>query len=534
MSPAFVRKIVYLLAIGFLLAPIYWLSHPATGDVKTQKGRSPGWLAQLRDEYGISQTQLGEVDLTTQTINLCTLGMRAFAANILWYKSEECKKKKDWTNLSAALEQITKVEPNFIGTWRYQAWNLSYNVSAAFDDYHDKYFWVIRGVRFLEEGKRYNDREPRLLWDIGWFISNKIGRADEKKLFRRLFKEDDDYNGSLPLDLRDNWLVGEEKFRDAERLVEATGVRCKGVAPLVFFSDAPMCHMSYSSALEDDGVFGEKARLAWKRAGQEWRQYGDRDILSYENHRVVLNSQERNEEESRKLVARLNAMSPGLREKMHKEKHDRLTPAQRKALDTPFTKRTPKQYTLVAEAEEKLKVTHKEVAMRLEGPQHAEAMDIARKIEDLEQKINMVRNDRTIVNFDYWRLRAEVEQSDAALSARKLIHQGDLAKADLARRPRGLRTGARRLAQGPRRLPETQRRHEHARRSRGHHQAIQANPQSARRPLPEELHPSGHPQRDEAAALTGTRRCGFASLSASAASRPLSLRERPTYGRRPG
>ena len=49
-----------------------------------QKGRPGGKLAQLRDEYGISQTQLGEVDLTSQTINLCTLGMRGIAANILW------------------------------------------------------------------------------------------------------------------------------------------------------------------------------------------------------------------------------------------------------------------------------------------------------------------------------------------------------------------------------------------------------------------------------------------------------------------
>ena len=63
--------------------------------------------------------------------------MRGVAANILWKKANDCKMKKDWTNLSATLKQITKVEPNFIGTWRFQAWNLSYNVSAAFDDYHD-------------------------------------------------------------------------------------------------------------------------------------------------------------------------------------------------------------------------------------------------------------------------------------------------------------------------------------------------------------------------------------------------------------
>ena len=77
---AFVRKIVYLAAIAVLLVPLFWLSHPATGDVNEQKGRPGGKLAQLRDAYGISQTQLGEVDLTSQTINLCTLGMRGIAA----------------------------------------------------------------------------------------------------------------------------------------------------------------------------------------------------------------------------------------------------------------------------------------------------------------------------------------------------------------------------------------------------------------------------------------------------------------------
>ena len=41
---AFVRKIVYLAAIAVLLVPLFLLSHPATGDVKEQKGRPGGLL----------------------------------------------------------------------------------------------------------------------------------------------------------------------------------------------------------------------------------------------------------------------------------------------------------------------------------------------------------------------------------------------------------------------------------------------------------------------------------------------------------
>ena len=135
----------------------------------------------LREKYHLSQTQLGQIDPTSETIKLATLGLAGVAANILWAKATNYQKKKDWTNLSATLEQITKVQPHFIAVWRHQAWNLSYNVSAAFDDYHDKYHWVMRGIEFLREGVGYNENDARLRWDLGWFIGNKIGRATRRR-----------------------------------------------------------------------------------------------------------------------------------------------------------------------------------------------------------------------------------------------------------------------------------------------------------------------------------------------------------------
>ena len=52
---------------------------------------------------------------------------------------------------------------------------------------------MIKGINFIIGGTKYNANEPRLLYDIGWFISQKIGRADEHKQYRKLFKEDDDF-----------------------------------------------------------------------------------------------------------------------------------------------------------------------------------------------------------------------------------------------------------------------------------------------------------------------------------------------------
>jgi hypothetical protein len=430
---SFFRKIVYLVVIAALLLPLRWLSHPATVAVKGVPDSPGGKLAQLRDHYHLSQAQLGQIDPTSVTIKLATLGMRGVAANILWEKANDFKMKKDWTNLGATLNQITKVQPNFINVWSNQAWNLSYNVSVEFDDYHQRYRWVIKGIDFLKEGIKYNERQPRLLWDVGWMIAEKLGKADEHKQFRKLFKEDDDFHGSRPLALRDNWLVGKEWF---ERVVEAVdkGQTMMGKSPLIYRSSGPMAQMYYAEYLEQDGTFGEVAKGAWVGAANTWHDYGDKDILTtFKDEKTLepiviqLNNKEMHEQTAKKLVQQLNALQPGLREKIRADKRKALTPGQREALDTPAAKRAGKQLELATQAEDSIRVTHNEVARKITGPKRKEALKLAKDAADHEQLAWYVQRYRDIVNFAYWRLRAQVEQTDDMLATRKLIHQGDRA-----------------------------------------------------------------------------------------------------------
>ncbi|MDZ7616547.1 MAG: IRE (iron responsive element), partial [Patescibacteria group bacterium] len=126
---SFYRKISYLVAMAVLLAVMFFFSRPTTQDARGAKGSEGGLLARMRTEHGLSQAQLGEIDPTSESIRLATLGMRGIAANLLWSRANDYKMKKDWTNLSATLNQLVKLQPNFISVWRFQAWNLSYNVS---------------------------------------------------------------------------------------------------------------------------------------------------------------------------------------------------------------------------------------------------------------------------------------------------------------------------------------------------------------------------------------------------------------------
>ncbi len=345
--------------------------------------------------------------------------------------------KKDWVNLLATLKQVTKLQPHFINIWSSSvAWDVSYNISVEFDDYRERYRWVMKGIEFLEQGIKYNERQPKLLWDMGWTISEKIGKADEAKEFRKLFKEDDEYHNRFhrPTALRDNWLVGKEWFEKAVDMV-STGVGMMGKGPLIYLSNAPMCQMYYAQALETDGTFGEVAKRAWAGAAKDWKNYSELEIPTSfrrqdrpdEPVMIRLGDLDSEDKTTHDLLAKLDALDPGLRAKLVAEKRAMLTESQRKALDTPLEKRTGKQLQLAAEAAAKVEVTDNEVARKITGPKRKEALELAKKIGDHEQIADYIRRYRNIVNYEYWKKRAQIEQTPDALSARKLIFQGDRA-----------------------------------------------------------------------------------------------------------
>jgi hypothetical protein len=446
-------KIGYLVAIAALLIPLFLLGHPATSDREGPGGKevigekegsrrsegSGGTLARLRDDYGLSQKHLGQIDATSETIKLATLGLRPVAASILWGKAQVYKKKKDWTNLEATVNQITSLQPNFIEIWVFQGWNLSYNVSAEFDGYRDRYHYVIKGIDFLRNGIEYNRREPRLLWEVGWFSSQKIGRADESKQYRRLFREDDQFHNSLPFQLlgpypRDNWLVGREWFHRATDLVDR-GLPMSGKGPLIYRSSGPMCQMNYADTLEVEGHFGSVAQLAWEDAARDWDHYGSVDLPTYGllgddmPMFIQLNDLDRGRNylaQIEQAEQELYQLEPGLRETIRKEREEKLSDEQRQALDTPPEERTATQRAIAEEAEKSLEVTREDLAKRISDPQkRARAAQLLKDLDTAQAMADLIRHKREPVNFDYWRLRAAVEQADEAVAAHEWIYKAD-------------------------------------------------------------------------------------------------------------
>ncbi len=450
-TSSFWRKVTYLCAIAVLFVPLSMLSAPG------KSSETGGVLTRMRHDERLSQGQLGKIDPASASMSLATLGMRGVAANQLWTQAQKYKRTENWDAFKATLNQISKLQPNFVSVWQFQAWNISYNVSVEFDDYRHRYHWVKKGVDYLLEGSEYNRNDPQLLWDTGWFFGHKIGRSDDHRQFRRLFRDDTDFHEKLPIDFDnvdnqgpdgkpDNWKAAHEFYSRGERAVDS-GARLKsltlghwvgeqriigkketplkGKSPLVYHSDPPKALIKYANAIEEDGYLNEVAQLAWEEAQRAWEGYGQRPIMSSFGVKIQLGNLDENQQLADTANKRLAELTPGVREGVEKQRQAQLSEEQAEAMATSVGKRTPKQSEAAFEAGKILEVTHLDVADAAPREVREEARQWARKAQDAEEQVRIIQRYREIVNYVYWLKRCQAEQEDNTVAARIKLREAD-------------------------------------------------------------------------------------------------------------
>jgi hypothetical protein len=272
------RKLLYLGGIVLLLIPITWLGLPAEPAHGAGSQGSPGgYLAQRRAEYGLGESDLGNVDPASSTMNLLLLGFRGIATNILWMDAHEQQRNKDWASLRATTESIILLQPHFLKVWQFQGWNLAYNVSAEWDGVADRYYWVKEGIKFFKKGQSRNKMYGELFWYTGDTTGKKIGRSDEEKQFRRYFRSDPDearFRGGPDPEVnpnsRDNYLEAAEWFQQANSTIDKFGIEQHIMAPYLFRAYPVRSLFDYAAALQREGNFGEVTQNAWSESFQQW------------------------------------------------------------------------------------------------------------------------------------------------------------------------------------------------------------------------------------------------------------------------
>ncbi len=444
----FQRKIIYIVAIVVLLIPVFMLGQPGTGgnDDSSEIGGG-GTLTQIRQHHDISQSSLGNIDPASESMKLATLGLRGFACTILWQKAEYYKKEQYWERLSATLNQIAVLQPHFIRVWEFQAHNLGYNVSVEFDDYRQRYEWIKKGMDYLIRGTKLNRRQPILQWNLGLFCGQKIGTADEKVQYREMFRNDVDYHNSLiseGLDVRtpdalgfdqkpDHWLVGRLWFNKSYDLVDA-GAYCRK-SPHIFFSDGPKCRLRYSEAIEDEGILDERAKYSWINAGNLWREFGNREVLTTWGHTVQLNGLEAARAVQAQASRDFEDWVADTRSRMESELRASLTSEEKELLaeSDAGTLTDSEKIRRSYEIRQRLNPSVMAIAGGVPTARRSRAVELANRLTEAAEYLSHLEAYRQQVNYAYWETRAIAEQNDVTLRARKKVYDADqkLTRADV-------------------------------------------------------------------------------------------------------
>jgi hypothetical protein len=103
-------------------------------------------------------------------------GFRGIIANFLWIRANDLQIDGKYFEILQLADWITKLQPRSAAVWRYQAWNMTYNVATKFRDPADRWRWVKRGIELIrDEGLAYNPHNPELYHELAWFFQHKLG-----------------------------------------------------------------------------------------------------------------------------------------------------------------------------------------------------------------------------------------------------------------------------------------------------------------------------------------------------------------------
>ncbi|MCL2347085.1 MAG: hypothetical protein FWC50_02370, partial [Planctomycetaceae bacterium] len=205
--------------------------------------------------------------------------------------------------------------------------------------------------------------------DAGWTISQKIGIADEKKEYRRLFRQDDVFHElyhTPSIADRDNWLFGipwylksEDIFKKAEtsyyakkenNLLSEDEIKdfyqdrshgIGGQARPIFLVNSRMNRIHYADWYELDGNFGEKAKENWDKAGRYWKEFAKQVIPTTiddrknpgEKRKIALEEAEAARKKEAELMQKLEDMlAPRTMKEIYIERWNALTDSQKGSL----------------------------------------------------------------------------------------------------------------------------------------------------------------------------------------------------------
>jgi len=121
-------------------------------------------------------TEIGESMPPHMAIATAALGpFRGLLVDFFWYRANRLQTDGKYYEANTLSRWITTLQPRFPAVWRFQAWNMAYNISVATHTKEERWDWVNKGIRLLrDEGIIYNPRNVYMYLELAWTFWHKI------------------------------------------------------------------------------------------------------------------------------------------------------------------------------------------------------------------------------------------------------------------------------------------------------------------------------------------------------------------------
>ncbi|MEL7499419.1 MAG: hypothetical protein AAFN77_17570 [Planctomycetota bacterium] len=438
----FVRKIIYIALIAVLVIPLAMISLPETRDPQGEIDKPGGKLAQLREEFNLSQAKMSDIDPASETMKLASLGLRGIAVNALWMQAAQHRKEENYDKLRSTLNLLTKIQPNFVKVWEYQAHNLAYNISMEFDDYEQRYAWVKKGLLFLKGGIPHNKMDHRMYDNMGFFTGNKFGKSDEKKSYRRLFRNDNEFHQDMSDVVEpslynlgfgyeyDSWQMAYLWYGFSKELVEEKNAQPYR-SDVMFYMLQPAQKRHLAMALQEEFPPSNYMSTVWRDADDMWRKYGNQKLTNSIGVTITLEGQNAAQERLEAAKAELDKLvEPGRRAAMIadigrevlSDEEQALIKADSDQLDEQQNMRAQMIKDRLADLDERL---NDKLAMQTKPEDRGRALKLVQDINSIKLEIKTMDRDAETVNYPYWRTRNRIESEPATFAAHEALFNAE-------------------------------------------------------------------------------------------------------------
>ena len=100
---------------------------------------------------------------------------RGIATNWLWARTLRLNDQGKYHEAMQLADWITQLQPRFASVWGYQAWNMSFNISATTETPSERWSWVRAGIELLRDrGIPLNPEDVDLYRELGWIFTTKV------------------------------------------------------------------------------------------------------------------------------------------------------------------------------------------------------------------------------------------------------------------------------------------------------------------------------------------------------------------------